>query len=231
MTAAVGYDIDHTLAIDNKLERIAFLHLLSSIDAAGGRTLGTLDQETNAIDALLQQQRRGDFSIDEAVRRFARQRSIREPEECVRKFREIALELVDAVVIALPGAARVLEDLRVRGIATAILSNGWNPLQRRKAERAGFTGAVLASADIGASKPRSEAFTALLDLFALPPEHVWYVGDSPRDDIAGAKDAGLRAIWYNAEARSYPEDLPPPDAVVTNIGEIATIVAGAAVTR
>jgi HAD superfamily hydrolase (TIGR01509 family) len=228
---AVGFDIDHTLAVDNKLERIAFLHLLSRLDAAGGRMLGTLDRETSAIDALLQRQRSGDFSIDEAVRRFVRERGISETERFVHAFREIALELVDEVVVALPGAPRLIEDLRRRAIATAVLSNGWNPLQQRKAERAGFTGAVLASAEVGASKPHADAFGALLDVLALPAERVWYVGDNPRDDIAGAKDAGLRAIWYNAEGRGYPENLPPPDAVVTDIGDVATIVAGAMVTN
>jgi HAD superfamily hydrolase (TIGR01549 family) len=228
---AVAFDIDHTLAIDNKLERIAFLHLLSRIDAAGGRALGTLDQETSAIDTLLQRQRSGDFSIDEAVRRFVRERGVREAEQFVDAFRGIALKLVDEIVVALPGARRLLEDLRERKVATAVLSNGWNPLQRRKAERAGFSGPVLASAEIGASKPKAEAFAALLDRFGMPAQYVWYVGDSPRDDVAGAKDAGLRAIWYNAEARSYPNDLPPPDAVVTDICDVATIVSGAAVTH
>jgi HAD superfamily hydrolase (TIGR01509 family) len=228
---AVGFDVDHTLAIDNKLERIAFLHLLSRIDASGGRAIGTLDQETSAIDALLRQQRSGDFTIDEAVRRFARERGIRDAERFVGEFRKIALELVDQVVVALPGVRRLLEDLRKRSIATAVLSNGWNPLQQRKAERAGFAGSVLASAEIGASKPHAEAFAALLDHFALPAHSVWYVGDNPRDDIAAAKEAGLRAIWYNAEVRSYPEELTPPDAVVTDICEVAAIVTGAAVTR
>lgn len=228
---AVGFDIDHTLAIDNRLERIALLHLLSRIDAAGGKALGTLDQETTAIDTLLRRQRSGDFSIDEAVRRFVRERGIRDTEQFVDAFRKIALALVEEIVVVLPGARRLLEELRERGIPTAVLSNGWNPLQQRKAERFGFHGRVLASAEIGASKPQADAFAALLDHFGLPPAQVWYVGDNPRDDVAGAKQAGLRAIWYNAEVRGYPQDLAAPDAVVADICDVATIVTGAMVTR
>jgi HAD superfamily hydrolase (TIGR01509 family) len=226
---AVGFDIDHTIAIDNRLERIAFLHLLSVIDAVGGKPLGTLDQETNAIDVLLEEQRGGAFTIDEAVRRFVWERGVSDAQPFVDRFREVALSLVDEVVIPLPGARRLLADLRDRGIAVAILSNGWSPLQQHKAERAGFDGRVIASGDIGVSKPHRDAFGALVEHLGVPANDVWFVGDSPRDDVAGAKHAGLRAIWYNAEARSYPEKLAPPDAVITDICDVLRIVSGAAV--
>ncbi len=222
---AVAFDIDHTLAIDNKLERIAFLRLLEGIDAEGGAPLGTLDQETSAIDALLERQRSGAFSIDEAVRRFVVERGVAHAQPFVAQFHEIALSLVDEIVVPLVGTRGMLAELREHGIVTAILSNGWNPLQQRKAERAGFSGPVLASSDIGAAKPSPQAFGALVELLGLPADCVWYVGDNPRTDVAGAKAAGLRAAWYNAEGRHYPKELSPPDAVVTNICEVVGLAA------
>ncbi len=226
---AVGFDIDHTLAIDNKLERIAFLRLLPAIDAAGGSALGTLDQETSAIDTLLERQRSGAFSIDEAVRRYVSERGVTDPYPFVHRFREIALSLVDQIVVPLSGVPRLLAQMRSHGLAAAVLSNGWSPLQQRKAERAGFDGPVLASSDIGISKPDAQAFAALVERLAVPAECVWYVGDNPRADVAGAKHAGLRAIWYNAENRSYPEGLAQPDAVVTDICDVLEIVTAPAV--
>jgi HAD superfamily hydrolase (TIGR01509 family) len=225
----VGFDIDHTLAIDNKLERIALLRLLPAIDAAGGGALGTLDQETSAIDLLLERQRGGAFSIDEAVRRFVFERGIANPHPLVEQFRSIALSLVEHVVVPIAGVPRLLAELRVRGLAAAVLSNGWSPLQQRKAERAGFDGPVLASADIGVSKPHPQAFGALVQRLALPADCVWYVGDNPRTDVAAAKHAGLRAIWYNAEGRNYPNELTPPDATVTNVCDVLEIVTGTTV--
>ncbi|HEY9085333.1 MAG TPA: HAD family hydrolase [Candidatus Tyrphobacter sp.] len=221
---AVAFDIDHTLAIDNKIERIAFLRLLEGIDAEGGAPLGTLDQETSAIDALLQRQRDGAFSIDEAVRRFVVERGVAHAHPFVAQFREIALALVDQIVVPLAGARRLLAELREGGIATAILSNGWSPLQQRKAERVGFAGPVLASADVGAAKPDPLAFEALVETFGLPRDCIWYVGDNPRADVVGAKAAGLRAVWYNAEGRSYPPELTRPDAEVTNICDVVELV-------
>ncbi len=222
---AIAFDIDHTLAVDNKIERIAFLRLLARIDGEGGTMLGTLDQETGAIDALLERQRSGAFSIDDAVRRFVGERGVAHPKPFVEHFCEIVLSLVDHIVVPLPGVPRMLTELRARGIATAVLSNGWSPLQQRKAERAGFAGPVLASADIGAAKPDRRAFAALVDRLGLPAQCVWYVGDNPCTDIVGAHAAGLRTAWYNAEGRSYPSDLSPPDAVITDICDVIGLVA------
>ena len=55
----IGFDIDHTIAIDNKLERVAFLRLLEIVIDDGGYALGSLDDETRRIDELLVAQRSG----------------------------------------------------------------------------------------------------------------------------------------------------------------------------
>ncbi len=218
---AIAFDIDHTLVVDNKVERIGFLRLFARIDAEGGKPLGTLDQEASAIDATLERQRAGDFTIDEAVRRFVRERGVADPGPFATHFREIVLALVDHVVVPIPGVPRVLGDLRSQGISTAILSNGWSPLQQRKAERAGFTGPVLASADIGAAKPDPRAFLALVDVLGVPADCIWYVGDDPRTDIVGAKSAGMRTVWYDSEGRDYPAELSPPDFICRSLDAIA----------
>src|SRR5579864_290719 len=83
---ALGFDIDHTLGIDNKLERVAFLRLLDAICEDGGRTLGTLVEESARIDDLLQRQRSGAFSIDDAVKRFAAERGARGPADYVERY-------------------------------------------------------------------------------------------------------------------------------------------------
>ncbi len=222
---AVAFDIDHTLVVDNKIERIAFLRLLLRVDREGGHALGTLDEESVAIDALLDRQRNGAFSIDEAVRLFARDRGVTTPGPFVDDFRSIALSLVDEIVVPVPGMPRLLASLRERGITTAILTNGWSPLQQHKALRAGFDGPVLVSADIGVSKPQPAAFAALVERLSLPASSIWYVGESPVTDVVGALEAGLRAVWYNAEGRRYPTDLPPPDAEIRDLQDVESLLA------
>lgn len=220
----VGFDIDHTLCIDNKLERVAFLHLLELVLAAGGRPMGSLAEESQHIDELLMLQRGGAFSIDDAVRRFVLERGVAPKDAYVERYRELALEMVDAFVVPAPDAIATLEALQERGYRIAILSNGWSPLQARKARRAGFSGTVLASGDLGVQKPDPRAFEALAKALDLHPSAVYYVGDDPRVDVAGALHAGLHAIWLDAEGVSFPDDIPPAPNVIGSLTDLALLL-------
>jgi HAD superfamily hydrolase (TIGR01509 family) len=220
----IGFDLDHTLAIDNRLERVAFLRLLEAVLSEGGRTLGTLADEIEQIDDLLMHQRRGEFSIDEAVRRFVAAHGIESTPAHVEWFRRTAVGMVDDFVVPLPGVRETLKALRERGIATAVLTNGWNPMQHCKAERAGFTGPLVVSSEIGVQKPAVGAFEVLLRVLGTPPEHSWYVGDDPRGDVAGAHAAGMRTVWIDWERKEYPADVPPPTHTIRTFDELLPLL-------
>ncbi|MGC1380502.1 MAG: HAD family hydrolase [Candidatus Baltobacteraceae bacterium] len=220
----IGFDLDHTLAIDNKLERVAFLRLLEALLERGGRTLGTLADEIGGIDRLLVRQRAGEFSIEDAVRLFVSEHGVAPSESQVEWFVSAAVRMVPEFVVPLPGAKRTLAALRERGVAIAVLSNGWNPLQRRKAEQAGFDGPLLVSAELGVQKPDRGAFEALLARLGTEPDQTWYVGDDPIGDVAGAAQAGLRAVWIDWEEKTYPPDLAPPARTITALDELLEIV-------
>lgn len=220
----IGFDLDHTLAIDNRLERIAFLRLLEIVLAQGGSAIGTLADEIAGIDDLLKHQRCGEFSIDDAVRRFVRTHGVEPSDANAEWFRRTALEMVDALVVPLPGVPETLHALRERGIATAVLTNGWNPMQRRKAHRAGFVGPILVSSEMGVQKPAAASFEALLQTLGTRPEATWYVGDDPRGDIAGAQAAGMYGVWIDWESKEYPSDIAPPLHRISQFGELLTLL-------
>src|SRR5579875_1188312 len=111
----IGFDLDHTLLIDNHLERLAFLRLLELVVDHGGRLRGTYEQEVRHIDAMLTAQRSAAYSIEDAVLRFAREREVDAPEAFIEHFKTIAVQLVDAVVVPLPRAKQVLRELRRHG--------------------------------------------------------------------------------------------------------------------
>jgi HAD superfamily hydrolase (TIGR01509 family) len=220
----IGFDLDHTLAIDNCLERVAFLHMLDLLLAEGGHTVGTLADEIDSIDGLLSRQRHGEFSIDEAVRRFVAQRGLKPSGRYVEWFRASAIEMVKQFVVPLPGVKPTLEALRARGIAVAVLSNGWNPLQTRKAEQAGFLGPVLVSSEIGEQKPAPQAFESLLRTLGTDAAQTWYVGDDPRIDVAGAQALGISAVWIDWERRAYPAGQRPPEHTIHEFQELLTLL-------
>lgn len=227
----IGFDLDHTLAIDNRLERVALLRLLEVLLREGGRTVGTLADEIESIDELLASQRRGKFSIDDAVARFVAERGLEPSSRYVEIFRQSAVEMVDEFLVPLPGVRPMLDALRERGIAVAVLSNGWNPLQARKAEQAGFRGKVLVSSEIGVQKPARAAFERLLEALGTEPHRTWYVGDDPHGDVAGAQSAGMRTVWMNWERKEYPPDVIRPAHTIADFQELVELLSAPARVR
>lgn len=99
-----------------------------------------------------------------------------------------------------PAAVPLLEELRRRGLRTAILTNGSAELQQAKLRAAGLAGwfeprTFLTSGDLGFAKPDPRAFAALAAAMDLPAERILFVGDHTEKDIAGARQAGLAACW------------------------------------
>jgi HAD superfamily hydrolase (TIGR01509 family) len=214
------------LGIDNKLERVAFLRMLDRVCEHGGRCIGTLADEIERIDALLADQRAGKFTIEDAVQRFVCERGISERESVTwaGDYKRLCVDMVHAFVIPEPGVKSMLGELRARGLRTAILTNGWSPLQMRKAARVEFRGPVIVSSDVGVQKPEPAAFEALAQALNASPEEIAFVGDTPATDIVGALRAGMRAIWFDADRIAYPTDSPPPCAVIHSLAELPPLV-------
>jgi HAD superfamily hydrolase (TIGR01493 family) len=63
----------------------------------------------------------------------------------------------------------------------------------------------ILSAEIGALKPHPPAFAAVQERLGLFPGEIAMVGDSWKDDVTGALDAGWTAIWVNREGAPMPE--------------------------
>ena len=92
-----------------------------------------------------------------------------------------------------PGVKETLEGFKEAAIKLAMLSDF--PPQRKLA----FLGlgnmwdAVLCSETVARLKPDPAPFAALADCMGLAPQNILYVGNSAAYDIAGAKNAGMKA--------------------------------------
>jgi HAD superfamily hydrolase (TIGR01509 family) len=219
--SAIGFDFDHTLGLDNKLETEAFVQLAQRLAVSSGRTFDA-ERARIAIAREIERYRNGRCSINDAVA-LAFDDTLGEgvvDGSATDAFRALAVELAPRYVQPLPGVETLLSTLDDASIPYAILTNGWNPLQQRKADCIGFLRAVFVSDDLGLRKPNVHAFNVLCDHFGLPAESIWYVGDDPVVDVLGALGAGMRAIWFNWEHRTFPTSIPAPTAIVTDIRDI-----------
>lgn len=226
---AVGFDFDHTLGIDNKLERTVALKMLADLASERGHHYVEEDAEF-AIDEILAHARAGEAPVETAIagffERFAPSGSA--TLDTANDFRENVVAASAAHVEPLPGAGALLATLDSLGIRYAILTNGWSPLQEEKARLIGFRGSVFVSERVALRKPKREAFDLLAKHFELPATQIFYVGDDPDVDIAGAANAGFTTVWYDWERRTYPEGIARPTHTIRALDELPAILQGRA---
>jgi putative hydrolase of the HAD superfamily len=119
-------------------------------------------------------------------------------------------------------AVTTLETVRAAlpGRRLGLITNGPAEVQRAKIELLGLDALVdfaLVSGELGIEKPDPEIFRAALRMADATPDEAVFVGDSPDHDVAGARAAGIRAIWMNRSGRAWPAALPPPDNEVRDL--------------
>lgn len=228
MIEAIGFDFDHTLGLDNKLERVVAVGLGRELAEAAGSVFE--DGDGSAFDASIARYRNGETSLEETLvsyfEAFVPSVDGTRLTDVITSFRARAVQRAPEFVRPVPGAQELLARLRSARFPHAILTNGWSPLQEEKARLAGFEGAVLVSDLIGARKPSVDAFRALRDVFGCAMEAVAYVGDDPRIDVGGALEAGMVAVWFDWEGREYPAGLPPPTRRIAALSELPAALQG-----
>jgi HAD superfamily hydrolase (TIGR01549 family) len=83
---------------------------------------------------------------------------------------------------------------------------------------------IVISAEFGRRKPHAAIFHAALERLDAQPAEAWYVGDSLDDDVAGAKNAGVTAVWINAARETLSVDGPHPDHVIHRLGALPALL-------
>lgn len=131
-----------------------------------------------------------------AERLFQRLR-VRAPHDtAARHASEIWRRLGPDSLAVFPEVPAVLGALRRAGYRLAVISN-WQCGLRHFCTELGLGAAfdhVLASAEVGWAKPDAGIFVEACRRLGVVPPRVLHVGDSPEEDVGGARAAGLRAV-------------------------------------
>jgi HAD superfamily hydrolase (TIGR01549 family) len=98
----------------------------------------------------------------------------------------------------------VLDDLRSRGLKLGLVSNTGRDVDEFLAHHNLRFDAALSSRVHGKVKPHPTIFQAVLDRLGVAPEQAAMVGDSPEDDLEGARALGMNAFLVDREG-VYPE--------------------------
>ena len=130
------------------------------------------------------------------------------------------------------GVKEMLQQLRRAGYPLALISNtGMTPgaTFRRFLQQMGILGyfSVLTFSDeVRLTKPSAKIFGATLEQLDVAPEQTAHVGDHLLNDVAGAKRAGLWAVWL--EGFDEGEPIEAPDVTISSLYQVEAAVASLA---
>jgi len=144
---------------------------------------------------------------------------------------ELELTFWDASVTMRPmtGARDALAAIADAGIPMAVLSNSsfgaatirHELARHRLADHLAF---VMVSADYVVRKPNLLLFEIAAVRLGVPRDDIWFVGDRLDTDIAGAKAAGLRAVWLRPPGAAPSDNA---DATVLDWAELLALIQAA----
>ena len=134
--------------------------------------------------------------------------------------------------LADPQAAEVLGQLRSDGLAIGVLSNTLWPRTHHQEvfERDNLANLIDEScytSEMDVAKPHREAFMLIAAQLEVDPEQCVFVGDRIWDDVYGAQQVGMRAIWLphsKVPSEHIPDGDAVPDAIANGLIEVLAIV-------
>ena len=117
--------------------------------------------------------------------------------------------------IKLPGTIAAMLNECAEKAQLGVVTNGPDKHQMAKAMALGLTRwipeeYIVISGAVGVAKPEPEIFAIAVKKIQ-PDGEVYYIGDSFRNDILGAKGAGLKTVWMNRRNHEIPEGEEKPD--------------------
>jgi putative hydrolase of the HAD superfamily len=145
-------------------------------------------------------------------------------EECVRVYRGHQPTLKPYEDI--PELLRALKPRYKLGV----VSDGYLTVQQAKFKALALTewfDAVVFSDQWGqdAWKPSPRPFVEVLALLGVEGPDAVYIGDNPTKDFIGARQVGMKTLWYQPDGGVYADRQPPteahyPDQILTSYRDL-----------
>ena len=126
--------------------------------------------------------------------------------------------------IAFPHLIEMLGLLRQQNYLLGMITNGRTIFQSKSIAGLSikkYFDTILISEAEQIRKPQPEIFARAVSRLQVSAAASVYIGDNPQADIAGAKNAGLKAIWKRDCFWQQPKEA---DAIVNGLDEILPIL-------
>lgn len=112
----------------------------------------------------------------------------------------------------------IFDKLKKEGVVLGVISNWDSRLHAilESTDLAKHFDFILASAEVGSTKPDGKIFAEALKQSGVMPKDTCHIGDEPRADVYGAETAGMDAILIDRKGR-HEKDSP---AIVRSFMEL-----------
>ncbi len=130
--------------------------------------------------------------------------------------------------ITLPETVKKMLNECAEKAQLGVVTNGPDKHQMAKAMALGLTRwipeeYIIISGAVGVAKPEPGIFEIAVQKMH-PKAETYYIGDSFRNDILGAKRAGLKTVWLNRRNHEIPEGEEKPDYMVRTEEELRNLL-------
>lgn len=127
------------------------------------------------------------------------------------------------------GVKNVLDDIRLLGIPTAIVTDLTAQIQFRKMIYFGlddYFDYIVTSEEAGHDKPHAAPFQIAIEKIRPKGDCIWMVGDDPVKDILGAQDKINAVTLQKVHSETPPgTNKCSPDVIFNNFEELRTLIA------
>ena len=221
------FDYGETLVVENRFDRVAGTRRL--LELATDRNGRTVEE---VVDASLKlwadhERRRQASLLEVSVVSFQRLLYHTLGVTFDLPHEQLAREFWIAAVStsAMLGAADLLSELATNSVPVGVVSNTafGTDIVRGELAKHGldrYVRFVIGSSDYGVRKPHPALFRLGAAKLNLPPEHIWFVGDSIECDVAGARAVGMTSILLKRAATPPRCDA---DVVVKTLAEVGEL--------
>ena len=127
-----------------------------------------------------------------------------------------------------PEAGAVLRTLRERGYRLGLLSNTWWAADWHNADLAAhglasLLDVIVYTSDLPHSKPHRTVFAEVARRLDVETDECVMIGDRMVDDVSGALEAGMRAVWRRNQS-GFPSSIALPTAEIEKLSELPDLL-------
>lgn len=128
--------------------------------------------------------------------------------------------------VLMDGTFEILDYLKQKNTKLGLITNGSVHTQNSKIDQVmlrSYFDVIIVSDEVKIKKPDKRIFEIALERLNVNPQSTWFVGDHPINDIQGAVNAGLNAIWLKG-FMDWEDSMEEHEYVIENLSLLQAVL-------